>query len=76
MQFTLYCVLYLLCILCSLLLVVANSEMSGGGEDGTLMEVQEGSKQTKFEDLPLAVGDGEVASYKGGGECHILAKVW
>ena len=28
--------------------------MSGGGEDGTLMEVQEGSKQTKFEDLPLA----------------------
>ena len=34
--------------------VVANSVMSGGGEDGTLMEVQEGSKQTKFEDLPLA----------------------
>ena len=27
--------------------------MSGGGEDGTLMEVQE-AKQTKFEDLPLA----------------------
>ena len=55
---------------------MANSEMSGGGEDGTLMEVQEGSKQTKFEDLPLAVRCGEVASYKGGGECHILAKGW